>query len=282
VAGVAPWSLPNVPTSDGYTGLCTIDRAPNGKRYVSLQVLNAAIYYQLQFNGTWEDYETFLGPWVGTLDRPDVTGFRARSALAGSSAQVTCSLGENQDNGSVPAYTISPSGSVMQSGGGDGVVTGDIVWSAANSRSGAVPADGSFYNSVADPTFAALYAAIGITYGGTGPSHFAVPDVLDRVPVGAGRNTALGGNEGVAATNRHATRHRQTAVVNDPGHANGLPLIDTGNGYQVIAAGHGVDHVGDGLVSDVALTGITVTVGVSGSDPLDGPAFLGLNPYIIK
>ena len=50
-----------------------------------------------------------------------------------------------------------------------------------------------------DNTFASLYAAIGTTYGGTGPASFAVPDVRGRLLVCRGTNpnvNAVGKNDG--------------------------------------------------------------------------------------
>lgn len=84
-------------------------------------------------------------------------------------------------------------------GAGAGLITGDLVWSVLAARPGAVACDGTLYNSVTDNTFAALYAAIGITYGGTGPTSFAMPDVRGRLLICRGTNTdvnAVGKNDG--------------------------------------------------------------------------------------
>ena len=84
-------------------------------------------------------------------------------------------------------------------GAGAGLITGDLVWSVLAARTGAVSCDGSLYDSVVDNTFAALYAAIGTTYGGTGPTSFAVPDVRGRLLVARGTNpdvNAVGKNDG--------------------------------------------------------------------------------------
>lgn len=60
--------------------------------------------------------------------------------------------------------------------------------------------DGSTYNG-SDTTYAALWAAVGTTYGGSGVGAFKVPDLRGRVPVGYGlgdglTNRALGTNGG--------------------------------------------------------------------------------------
>jgi microcystin-dependent protein len=53
--------------------------------------------------------------------------------------------------------------------------------------------DGRSMNSVADPTLASLYAVMGTTYGGTGPSAFNLPDSRGRVSVAPDNmGTAMG------------------------------------------------------------------------------------------
>lgn len=94
-------------------------------------------------------------------------------------------------------------------------LTGDLVWSVLATRAGSVPCDGTLYNSVTDTTFAALYAAIGISYGGTGPTSFAVPDVRGRLLVCKGSHAdvnALGVNDGVAVANRTPKHNSSSAL----------------------------------------------------------------------
>ena len=90
-------------------------------------------------------------------------------------------------------------------GASAGLITGDLVWSVLATRPGAIACDGTIYNSVTDPTFAALFAAIGITYGGTGPTSFAVPDVRGRLLVCRGQHTdvdQVGDSDGLGVANR--------------------------------------------------------------------------------
>lgn len=283
----APFSLAAVSAGDDYTDAAQVEDAPPG-RYVFVQVVNAAVYYRVQRDGNWEPFETFLGPWVGTLDRgSNVTGIAFRNAAAGVVAVVSASVQDSADNGSIPGYTIDSGGGVTPAAGTD--VSGDIVWSAVASRDGSVLCDGAHHDSIADKTLATLYGLIGTAFGGTGPSDFAVPDLLDRVMVGAGRNTALAANEGVSGTNRHATRHRQT--VTDPGHAHGvtypggaLAHYFTSGSLQYAPQNPGaVDTHYDGSGSVAISSGATgISVGASATDPLDGPAYLGLYPFIVK
>lgn len=67
---------------------------------------------------------------------------------------------------------------------------GDLIPSAASTRAGCLLCDGS---AVSRTTYAALFAAIGTTYGaGDGSTTFNVPDLRGRVPLGAGTGTAAG------------------------------------------------------------------------------------------
>lgn len=68
----------------------------------------------------------------------------------------------------------------------DALMPGDIVWSGAATRNGALLANGQ---AVSRTTYAALFAAIGTTYGvGDGSTTFNVPNVAD---VGGISNTAF-------------------------------------------------------------------------------------------
>lgn len=263
----APFSLSNVTVADAY-GAATLQDAPPGD-YISVSVTGAAVYYRLQRDGVWDNYETFLGPWVGTLYRPATTGIAFRNAAA-SPAQVTAAIQDTADQGSVPSYTVAADGTV-DTGASGALVTGDIVWAAVASREGCLLCDGSFYDSVADTSLAPLYAAIGLTFGGSGPSDFAVPDLRDRVAVGAGNNTALAASDGVAAANRHGTRHRHSP------HAHNIKTYTGSATFQGIAAANPPGGQEGNESSDDADGGSGIT-----TDPVDGAAFLGLYAFIAK
>lgn len=110
-----PFSLANVATGDDYTSAATLTGPPSQR--VSLQAYNAAVYYQLAIDSTWQP-ETFLAPWVGTITRPGCTGIRFRSAAPGKPAQVTAVLlsDDGADAGSVPSITVSAAGEVTTGG----------------------------------------------------------------------------------------------------------------------------------------------------------------------
>lgn len=78
--------------------------------------------------------------------------------------------------------------------------------------------DGSLKDSIAQPQFAPLYAAIGTTYGGTGANAFNVPNMQGRTPVGIGGGifTTLGqlvGAETHSLTDSENGPHGHTATV---------------------------------------------------------------------
>lgn len=149
------------------------------------------------------------------------------------------------------AYTL-PSGVVVDYAGG-------VV------PSGWLACDGS---AVSRTTYAALFAAIGTTHGsGDGSTTFNLPDSRDRVSIGAGGNTALGVTDGVAAANRHATRHRHSPhyhTYTDPGSADGTGGLGGVSGPNAPGTHTGTADGGSGI----------------GTDPLDGSAFIAFNKII--
>lgn len=128
--------------------------------------------------------------------------------------------------------------------------------------------DGSTYNG-SDPTYAKLWTAIGIAYGGSDVTNFKVPDLRGRVPVGYGAGTGLtnrvigatGGEEGhlltAAESGVPAHSHSASTTVtvdgvgdhdhafnNDLGnHTNNIPARQTSStshthtGTSTVAAG---------------------------------------------
>lgn len=65
-------------------------------------------------------------------------------------------------------------------------------FAGATSPAGWLLCDGAALNSVTNTQYAALFAAIGVTYGGSGASSFNVPNLAGRVPVGAGTGAQQG------------------------------------------------------------------------------------------
>lgn len=68
--------------------------------------------------------------------------------------------------------------------------TGAVILFAGNAApTGWLLCDGSTLNSVANPQYANLFTAIGITYGGTGANNFKLPDCRGIFVRGAGTQT---------------------------------------------------------------------------------------------
>lgn len=91
--------------------------------------------------------------------------------------------------------------------------------------------DGATLNSVANTKYAALFAVINTTYGGTGASSFKVPDCRGIFVRGAGSQTISG--ETYTATlgqsQKDATAVNGITLAQDPGHTHELLSIG-GNG----------------------------------------------------
>lgn len=168
--------------------------------------------------------------------------------------------------------------------------SGDIKISAISTpQAGWVLCDGSSYPRTGG-TYDALFAAIGTTYGNVDGSHFNVPDIQGRVPVGKGTNAsvnALNANDGQAVANRRP-QHRTT--VTDPGHGHAISFpLDGANIYRNSGGSVGTETT-DGSTAQIdanhraiaasATTGITAGTGVA-NDALDTPSYIVLN-YFIK
>jgi len=136
-----------------------------------------------------------------------------------------------------------------------GLSTGDLVWSVLTTRPGAVACDGTLYNSVTDTTFAPLFAAIGTTYGGTGASSFAVPDVRGRLLVCKGTHAdvnALGGNDGSVVANR-TPKHNSTNGLSFSGAGGNTGTVSSDHSHAVsgTTSGQNVNHVHYGWSGDL-------------------------------
>lgn len=99
---------------------------------------------------------------------------------------------------------------------------GDLIHSAASTRAGALLCDGTAYSRT---TYAALFAAIGTTYGaGDGSTTFNVPDLRGRVIVAAGAGAGLttrsrGQTFGTENETAPLPVHNHPISISDPGHS---------------------------------------------------------------
>jgi microcystin-dependent protein len=130
--------------------------------------------------------------------------------------------------------------------------------------------------SVLTSAYAALFAVIGYTFGGTGGS-FTLPDFRNRFAVGSGDSYPLASTGGT----KDAVVVSHTHGVTDPGHVHALPTAvwaSSGSSRWSGSAGPiGITVSG----TNSAVTGVSVnTTGVSGTNA-NLPPYLGLR-FIIK
>jgi microcystin-dependent protein len=147
-----------------------------------------------------------------------------------------------------------------------------VNFAMSTAPSGYLAADGS---EVSRTTYAALFAAIGTTWGvGDGSTTFNLPNIVDRMVIGSGNLYALG----VTGGSKDAIVVEHTHSITDPGHRHQL------RGDSDTAPDGGVSHgTDDGInvamrldAMDFATTGITInSTGSSGTDA-NLPPYIGL------
>ena len=163
-----------------------------------------------------------------------------------------------------------------------GVPAGSLfMFPGTNMPSGYLLCDGQSVLRADYPNLFAALGGTGSTWGLPDGTHFNVPDLRGRVPVGLGTHAdvnALGDNDGAAVGDRRPS-HKHT--VGDPTHAH---YYGINSSYQDFAGAAGVQGVAGGvgasLATAAAATGVTVGPTAAGT-PLDTPSFVTVN-YIIK
>lgn len=214
----------------------------------------------------------------------DVTTYASNLTLGGALTGTTAAFSGAISSVS-PAFTGTPTAPTASPGTdttqiattafvlANGAPVGSVVmWTTNTPPSGWLLCDGT---SVLTSAYAALFAIVGYTFGGTGGS-FTLPNFNNRFPVGSGDSYALAATGGSA--NAVVVSHTHTATVTDPGHrhtANSQvgPNFGQPSGQTFAFAGN----------TGLATTGITVansTEGVSGTNA-NLPPYLGLR-FIIK
>ncbi len=150
--------------------------------------------------------------------------------------------------------------------------------------------NGASHNSIASPQLAPLYATIGLTYGGSGPADFRVPDLRGRAPVGVGLGSFgwLGQHLGAethnltgAETGPHthtATVTGSTDAVGNHNHGISWRSAEGGGGDNEIESWDGSQQgvTGPGGAHSHTITGAAVTVNSGGS----GAAHNNIQPSI--
>jgi microcystin-dependent protein len=161
----------------------------------------------------------------------------------------------------------------------NGAPTGSVMmWTTNTAPSGWLLCDGT---SVLTSTYAALFAVVGYTFGGSGGS-FTLPDFRNRFPVGSGDSYAIAGTGG--SKDAIVVSHTHTATVTDPGHTHNLRnYFDETSGVRTGVTASKTNNENAGAVTETASTGISVGVSTAGSSGTNAnlPPYLGIR-FIIK
>lgn len=259
-------NLRNQTTQDSYVDALTV-RLPGAVR-IFFQVANAGVLYQEdksdEGKGLWTE-ERFLTPSIGSFDR-QCSGLRFRSAVAGTPAQVSVELldedelGGGADSVAPAGFTVDTAGGVTPEGGtAVSVPIGTIVPFAGSSAPSTqwLPCDGATYNSLGDTTLADLFAAIGTLWGGTGASDFKVPDLRGRLPVGVNPtgpaiHSDVGDTDGRAVNVRTISHHhiydRGLSVTDAQGGAGGVIPHNAFSAQPTSGDGNNTDYPAFGAV----------------------------------
>jgi len=192
---------------------------------------------------------------------------------------------DDEVSSAVGAISLLPPGTVLP-------------YAGASAPTNFVFANGATYDSIAQPQYAGLYAAIGVTYGGTGPSNFNVPNMAGRTPVGigAGSFVTLGQMTG---TETHSLSTAENATHTHAGSVSGSTDAESSHDHYTQGGGNPSSTGASGDNKNVrdqpgytvapttphshTILGASVTIGSSGSgDPHNNiqPSF-GVN-YIIS
>jgi hypothetical protein len=215
----------------------------------------------------------------------DVTTYASSLALGGTLTGTTATFSGAISSVS-PAFTGTPTAPTAAANTNttqiattafvlaNGVPTGGLMmWGTNSAPSGWLICDGS---SVSTTTYAALYAVIGYTFGGSG-GNFLLPNYNNRFPVGSGDSYVLGATGGTA--NAGVVSHTHT--VTDPGHAHTLTNLAT---YTDTVSGGPIPiqtRTNSPNTTATATTGITIaSTGDSGVNA-NLPPYLGIR-FIIK
>lgn len=174
------------------------------------------------------------------------------------------------------------------SGGGTTIQAGTLVdWAGSfnDLPDGFLLCDGTIYQAVNQPS---LFAAIGNIWGGNGISTFAVPNLVDRVKIGAGNLYAVGSTGGVSSvTLSVANMPVHNHGVNDPGHthiqdahAHAQQVVNSGTaGVAGTQGASTANTTSVGTTDSTTATNEMAVTGITTANAGAGTGFSVLPPY---
>lgn len=237
--------------------------APSSPRAGDLWFNSDAGKLYIYYDSFWVD-PAGIGGGILTASATTITGTNAEGSAT--------TLARADHNHAIDSTLLVPTGTIVQYAG----TTAPSSWLICDGTEKAVA------------TYPALDSVLGTTYGartngsgGAGSTHFRVPDLQGRVPVGKGTHAdvdALGDSDGISTVANRRPKHQHT--VYDPGHFHGsnasVNIAGQANVYQgttQTAAGNTTTNT----------TGIKVNPegAATSSSPTDAPPYLVVN-YIIK
>lgn len=194
----------------------------------------------------------------GTIVIADISGTLRPSVSAAAGDEALRALGTGAGNAAAGNDSRFPMPGMV------------AMWAASAAPSGWLLCQGQ---AVSRTTYAALFAAIGTSYGaGDGATTFNLPDAQGRMPVGVGTHidvNALNKTEGVALASRRPV-HK---------HTYNIQIWSNGNQNQ---PGSGTSGYANGGNSGLNGSYVQMSVGPqTGLEPLDSPAYFTIN-FIIK
>jgi microcystin-dependent protein len=186
-------------------------------------------------------------------------------------------LGATADANAIFTYLLT-------NGEASGVIK---VFAGAAAPSGYLLCDGTSYLRA---TYPDLFTAIGVTFGAVDGTHFNVPDLRGRAPIGSGTGDASDATAHTLGTKSGTEKHTllsaelatHTHAVTDAGHAHEADaekfVVKNAAGAYQVDAGTGYDVV---LNTASATTGITLGNTGSNTPHNNMPPVLAVN-FIIK
>lgn len=149
------------------------------------------------------------------------------------------------------------------------------MYAGANAPSGWLKCNGS---AVSRTTYAALFTAIGTTYGaGNGSTTFNLPNLTDRMPIGAGNLYSLGAKGGSKDAIIPYHRH-SVAAVNTGGMSANSTHTHTGkNGGYIVQNGTGdaAAQIGGGSYFQMSSTTASASVAHTHQVPTHNTDYVG-------